>query len=137
MLRVAMQRSEHIYTRGVIPRGPQQQRRPTGTFRPPGNIDYEATALGFGPKPTPRPFEETYVEPPKARPGFTRSPTDNDVLVCAQEDCDQELGVAEDENDERGLVYVGKCGHVSTLLLILLPRMMFNLVHRYIADRVV
>lgn len=88
--------------------------RSRGTFQPPGMINYEATALGFGPKETPKPFEETYVEPPKARPGFTRSPTEDDVLVCAKDDCDQELGEAEDENDEKGLVYVGKCGHVST-----------------------
>ncbi|RPA80747.1 hypothetical protein BJ508DRAFT_327079 [Ascobolus immersus RN42] len=105
-----VRRQHESIQRGTMPVLPQ--RRPTQFRPPPTRMDYEATALGFGAKPEPRPFEETYEEPPKARPGFTRSPTENDVLVCAQVDCDQELGVAEDENDERGLVYVGKCGHV-------------------------
>ncbi|KAI9751403.1 MAG: hypothetical protein M1835_001220 [Candelina submexicana] len=75
----------------------------------PINLDFEA--IGFpmqhpqsGPPPPP-----TYKAPSPPRPGFTRSPGDQDTVVCPN--CDRELGTG-DEVDERQVFVAKGCGHV-------------------------
>ena len=51
-----------------------------------------------------------YKAPQPAREGFTRSPLEDDLLLCAA--CDQELG-ADSPLDKGDEVWSGKCGHVS------------------------
>jgi hypothetical protein len=83
-------------------------------FRVP-NMDYSAQTPGIIRRNTP-PVDAAalrnadYKTPPPARHGFTRSPKEADVLVCAQ--CDQELGV-ETDTPQAGQVWAGKCGHVG------------------------
>ncbi len=75
----------------------------------PINLDFEA--IGFpmqhqqnGPPPPP-----TYKAPSPPRPGFTRSPGDQDTVICPN--CDRELGTG-DEEDERQVFVAKGCGHV-------------------------
>lgn len=61
-------------------------------------------------RPPPHAPLPTYEAPPPARPGFTRSPNEDDVMVCPN--CEDELGVADDEVKRQ--VWISKaCGHVS------------------------
>jgi hypothetical protein len=73
-----------------------------------------------------------HVAPPKAREGFTRSPTENDVVVCPS--CDEELVHVKDaeepvfkkggkaptrkEREEHPFWVVKECGHVKLCLHI-------------------
>ena len=52
----------------------------------------------------------TYDKPSPPRPGFTRSPTEDDALVCPN--CESELGTGGDETKKQVWV-VKACGHVS------------------------
>jgi hypothetical protein len=52
--------------------------------------------------------DEAYKPPPPARQGFTRSPTENMALICA--DCGDELG--KNATVVKKEVWIGKCGHV-------------------------
>jgi hypothetical protein len=54
-----------------------------------------------------------YRVPSEPRPGFTRSPLPNDVLVCVE--CDHELGV-ESHSPKSSEIWTGRCGHVSLSL---------------------
>ncbi|MCJ1275118.1 hypothetical protein MMC21_002918 [Puttea exsequens] len=68
-------------------------------------FDYENPA-----RPPQNPSEPTYDPPSPAKPGFTRSPNGDDILVCPH--CDNELGVGDDERKRQ--VWIAKaCGHVS------------------------
>jgi hypothetical protein len=91
-------------------------------FQPPGqpgfrspNMDYTAQAPGIL-RPNTPPVDAAalrnadYKTPPPPKDGFTRTPKETDVLVCAN--CDQELGV-EADTPQAGQVWAGKCGHVS------------------------
>ncbi|KAI5812115.1 hypothetical protein BZA77DRAFT_150263 [Pyronema omphalodes] len=83
-------------------------------FRAPGLLDYSQQAPGiFEPQTPPgdtaRRRQLEYKKPPPPRPGFTRSPKETDILVCAQ--CDQELGVECVEDPKASEVWTGKCGH--------------------------
>jgi hypothetical protein len=49
-----------------------------------------------------------YRVPSEPRPGFTRSPLPNDVLVCVE--CDHELGV-ESHSPKSSEIWTGRCGH--------------------------
>lgn len=94
-------------------------------FRAPGLMDYSQQAPGiFEPQTAPgeaaRRRQAEYKKPPPPRAGFTRSPKETDILVCAQ--CDQELGVECVEDPKASEVWTGKCGHVSILLYsVVLP----------------
>lgn len=84
-------------------------------FHPPGPLDYRLGANGIlrdsPPAEDPvRRREAEYKPPPPAKPGFTRSPTSDDVLVCPS--CEHELGTYSKE-EVQATVWLGKCGHVS------------------------
>lgn len=77
----------------------------------PMGMDY--TTIGFGlafePETPPRPPTPKYDPPPDPGAGFTRSPQEEDVLVCPN--CEDELGIG--KTDEKKQVWIIKsCGHV-------------------------
>lgn len=86
-------------------------------FQPP-QLDYRQRAPGIiredSPVDAARARNIDYKAPPPAREGFTRSPKENDHLVCAN--CSLELGV-EGEKPAANEVWAAKCGHVSQSLL--------------------
>lgn len=78
----------------------------------PGSLDFirQGFAMGHVPQPQPPPPPPTYEAPPKPRSGYSRSPKEDDVLICPN--CEDELGVGKD--DVKKQVWVAKkCGHVS------------------------
>lgn len=88
-------------------------------FRPPVNMDFELVAFelgrggGGGGRTTP-PAPPTYEAPPKAPEGFTRSPRDDEVVVCPN--CGDELCTGDSEVKRQVWILRG-CGHVSFCLL--------------------
>ena len=68
------------------------------------NLSYETVA--FRPHGT---SAERPPTPPPARNGFTRSPNEEQVIVCPN--CDDELGVGETD-EKRSVWFVRGCGHV-------------------------
>ena len=80
-------------------------------FHLPDQLDFESQGFRMG-DVRPQPPPPTYEPPPKARPGFTRSPKEDDVLICPN--CNSELGVGIDE-EKRQVWVVKKCGHVSSV----------------------
>ncbi|OJD36005.1 ring finger domain-containing protein [Diplodia corticola] len=80
-------------------------------FLAPGVMNYGAAAFDLGLE---RESTPTYEAPPKAPPGFTRSPAEGDVITCPN--CDADL-CAGPEGGEKSQVWVIKaCGHVSAPL---------------------
>lgn len=81
-----------------------------GNFPVPGALDFLHAGFNYEqpsrPQHTPR--LPTYDAPPAAEHGFTRSPKEDDLLVCAR--CENELGLGD---EDRSQVWVVKaCGHV-------------------------
>ena len=86
-------------------------------FHLPDQLDFESQGFRMG-DVRPQPPPPTYEPPPKARTGFTRSPKEDDVLICPN--CNSELGVGRDE-EKRQVWVIKKCGHVgcvSTSILL-------------------
>ena len=83
-----------------------------GMFEPPGNLDFDAVAFNYEnpSRPQQQPRLPTYEPPSPPAPGFTRSPDEDDTLVCPN--CDDELGVGESEL-KRQVWVVKACGHVG------------------------
>lgn len=89
----------------------------------PGPMDFDTPAfdmgLGGNRPPTPK-----YSPPPQPADGFTRSPTEEDEVVCPN--CGDELGLGDGEMKQQ-IWCVKGCGHVSplkpTTCLSLHPRM--------------
>ncbi|KAI9733356.1 MAG: hypothetical protein M1834_003440 [Cirrosporium novae-zelandiae] len=71
----------------------------------PGDLDVSATAFSLGASSPPPKIDP----PPSAKPGFTRTPKETDVLICPN--CSSELGVGETEL-KRQVWVTKKCGHV-------------------------
>lgn len=85
---------------------------PHSTNLPPIDLDYDLPGFQMATDPgLPRPPLPTYSSPPPVRPGFTRSPQDDDILVCPN--CDEELGSNDDEL-KRQVWVIKSCGHVRT-----------------------
>lgn len=85
-----------------------------GFIAPDMNFEMVGFDLGMGGGGGPAPPPPTY-DPPEAAPdGFTRSPNENDPLVCPN--CEEELCVGETEQKRQVWIVKG-CGHVRTLLL--------------------
>ena len=61
----------------------------------------------------PQEVDRTYEAPPLAREGYTRSPAEDDIVVCAK--CDEELGGGESPLQQQVWV-IKKCGHVSFIV---------------------
>ena len=85
-----------------------------GNIEIPGHLDYLAAAFDLGQpaRRQPPPQLPTYTPPAPAQEGFTRSPKEDDVLVCPN--CDDELGLGDDET-KRQVWVVKACGHVCAM----------------------
>jgi hypothetical protein len=90
-----------------------QGRAPRQIAIPDIMMNYEMAAfdMGFG---VVQPATPKYEPPPAAAKGFTRSPTEDEEVVCPN--CGDELAVAKDEMKQQVWV-VKACGHVSGILL--------------------
>lgn len=82
----------------------------------PGSLDFARQGFAMGPivqaepPPPPPPPPPTYSAPSAPRLGYSRSPKEDDVLICPN--CEDELGVGKD--DIKRQVWVAKkCGHVG------------------------
>jgi len=83
-----------------------------GMFQAPGDLDFFAPAFNYENPSRPQqqqPRLPTYDPPSPAKPGFTRSPNEDDTLVCPH--CDDELGFG-DSDVKRQVWVVKACGHV-------------------------
>lgn len=84
---------------------------PLEGFQLPNDLDFHTVGFDLedpnrGP---PQPRSPTYEAPSEPRPGFTRSPKEDELLVCPN--CGDELGVGEDEVKKQ-VWAVKQCGHV-------------------------
>lgn len=110
-----MNRAGGRHHRGPIapPRGPPRAHAHVrvGAFAAP-NMDFNMVGfdMGMGGARAPDPPPPTYEAPSKAAEGFTRSPEEEDVLVCPN--CSSELCASEDELKSQVWI-VKACGHVS------------------------
>lgn len=85
---------------------------PNGNFELPAHLDYLMPAFNLeepAARRQPQPRLPTYDPPTPAQEGFTRTPKEDDVLVCPN--CDDELGLGDDEV-KRQVWVVKACGHV-------------------------
>ena len=87
---------------------------PGGNFEPP-HLDYHVPAFDLEQpaRRQPQPRLPTYDPPAAAPEGFTRTPKEDDVLVCPN--CDDELGLGDDEV-KRQVWVVKACGHVRVII---------------------
>ena len=84
-----------------------------GMFEVP-HLDFDAVAFNYEnpSRAQQQPRLPTYEAPSPPQAGFTRSPKEDDVVVCPC--CEDELGVGENEI-KRQVWVVKACGHVSPL----------------------
>ena len=77
----------------------------------PGDLDFitQGFPMGDAPRRQPQPAPPTYDAPSPARTGYTRSPREEDVLVCPN--CEEELGSGKDDL-KRQVWVIRACGHV-------------------------
>lgn len=80
-------------------------------FQAPDHLNFLQAGFNYEQpsRPQQQPRPPTYDPPPPAQRGFTRSPNEDDFLVCPH--CDDELGVGDDEV-KRQVWVVRACGHV-------------------------
>ena len=87
-------------------------------FQPP-TLDFENPAFQIGERASTQPQGYTYEPPGPARDGYSRSPEEDEEVVCPN--CDEELGVG--NTDLKRQVWVVKsCGHVRLCTLVLLQK---------------
>ncbi len=86
---------------------------PGSNFDLPARLDYLQAGFDLDEpaRRQPQPRLPTYNAPSPAQEGFTRTPKEDDVLVCPN--CDDELGLGDDEI-KRQVWVVKACGHVCT-----------------------
>ena len=86
---------------------------PGGNFEVP-HLNYHVPAFDLEQpaRRQPQPRLPTYDPPAAAPEGFTRTPKEDDVLVCPN--CDDELGLGDDEV-KRQVWVVKACGHVCAM----------------------
>lgn len=83
----------------------------TRGFVPPGMMDYGTTAFSMGyEQPRREATPPAYVAPDPPEEGFTRSPAEDEAVVCPN--CGDELAIGKDE-EKRSVWVVKACGHVS------------------------
>ncbi len=83
-----------------------------GNIEVPAHLNYMSPAFDLrepARRQPPPPRMPTYDPPTPAQEGFTRTPNEDDVLVCPN--CDDELGLGDDEV-KRQVWVVKACGHV-------------------------
>ena len=80
-------------------------------FQVPDQLNFLQAAFDYEQPSRPQPPLRTvsYEPPPPAKAGFTRSPAEDDILVCPH--CNDELGTGEDE-EKRQVWVIRSCGHV-------------------------
>ncbi|KAL9123371.1 MAG: hypothetical protein Q9187_000098 [Circinaria calcarea] len=78
-------------------------------YQLPRLLDFDLQGFPMGNDTIPQPPAPTYEAPPPPRAGYTRSPTEDQELVCPN--CDEELGVGGDDV-KRQVWVVKNCGHV-------------------------
>ena len=88
---------------------PAHRRRP-GQARMFIDLDFGMAAFDMGYGEPARPATPKYEAPPPAEKGFTRSPEEDEEVVCPN--CGDELAVSEDETKSQVWV-IKACGHVS------------------------
>jgi ribosomal protein L37AE/L43A len=71
-------------------------------------FNYEEPAFGMGLHGGNRPASPKYSPPPSPEAGFSRNPTEDDIVVCPN--CGDELAVSEDEVKQQVWV-IKSCGH--------------------------
>jgi hypothetical protein len=79
----------------------------------PGMMDYGAPAFDLGLPGGHRPPTPKYSPPPSPGPGFTRSPAENEAVVCPN--CGDELALGDGDTKQEVWLVKG-CGHVSFIL---------------------
>ena len=80
----------------------------TTGFQLPRDLDFDVAAFPMGGH-IPQPPAPTYDAPPPPRDGFTRSPTEDQEIICPN--CGDELGLGEDDI-KRQVWVIKMCGHV-------------------------
>ena len=80
----------------------------------PHHLDFETQGFRMGRTPRPSVPPPTYDPPPAPRQGFTRTPKEEEILICPN--CSEELGLGEDEL-KRQVWVIKSCGHVSCWIL--------------------
>ncbi len=80
----------------------------------PGELDFSTQGFLMGDVGRPPPPPPTYDAPSTPRKGFTRSPREEDVLVCPN--CEEELGIGENEF-KRQVWVIKSCGHVRLIII--------------------
>lgn len=98
-------------------------------FQPPGPMDFQMVAfdmhMGREPATAPSVAPPKYDPPPSPGAGFTRSPAEDEVVVCPN--CGDELAVGDTEAKKQVWI-VKPCGHVSyNLLLVVRGLLMWSL----------
>ncbi|KAI4197812.1 MAG: hypothetical protein LQ346_002909 [Caloplaca aetnensis] len=84
----------------------------------PGDLDFVTQGFRMGDAPVTRqvpPPLPTYDAPSPPRAGFTRSPKEDDALVCPN--CEDELGLGNDDI-KRQVWVIKACGHVREVCLL-------------------
>lgn len=108
----SMQRRAVRDPRDPIPPRRRGRNHIHGVFVTP-NLDFGAVGFDLGlihePEVAPAPAPPTYDAPEKAPQGFTRSPQEDDTLICPN--CEEEL-CAGDSEIKRQVWIVKGCGHV-------------------------
>ncbi|KAL8930601.1 MAG: hypothetical protein Q9208_000471 [Pyrenodesmia sp. 3 TL-2023] len=82
----------------------------------PGDLDFVTQGFRMGDAPATRqapPPLPTYDAPSPPRAGFTRSPKEDDALVCPN--CEDELGLGKDDI-KRQVWVIKACGHIERAL---------------------
>ena len=84
---------------------------PNEFFQVPDQLNFLQAAFNYEQPSRPQPplRTVTYDPPSPAEAGFTRSPAEDDILVCPH--CNNELGTGEDE-EKRQVWVIKSCGHV-------------------------
>ena len=81
----------------------------SAAFQVPGNLQYDAPAFVVARDVPTHSALPLYEAPAPPRPGYTRSASEDHVMVCPN--CDEELGIGDTEL-QRQVWIVKKCGHV-------------------------
>jgi hypothetical protein len=90
------------------------------------HLDFNVAGFDMGLNEPARPATPKYEAPPPAEKGFTRSPEEDEEVVCPN--CGDELAVSEDET--KAQVWVIKtCGHVSRCYNTFTPPRNIKLTH--------
>ena len=97
---------------------------PVGNIELPAHLNYLAPAFDLEQpaRRQPQPRVPTYEPPAAAQEGYTRTPKEDDVLVCPN--CDDELGLGDDEV-KRQVWVVKACGHACAIYSSTLLQLIF------------